>query len=292
MIAHPDQLRALSAVVEHGTFDAAAAALHLTPSAISQRIRALEQQVGKVLLLRSKPAVATEPGRAVLRLARQVALLEQETAVELGLEDPRGARIPLVVNADSLATWVLPALATVPGVSFEILVDDQDHTTAWLREGVAMAAITSDTSPVPGCRVTPLGVMRYRAMASPGFRDRWFPDGLDADSLSRAPMLNFNRKDSLQDRYLRRHDSQATLDPPCTHVPSSSEFVKAAELGLGWAMLPDIQTEEGLAAGRLVVLDDDGAVEVSLHWQQWAVGSSALDAVASALREAAGRVLR
>jgi len=292
VIAHPDQLRALSAVVEHGTFDAAAAALHLTPSAISQRIRALEQQVGKVLLLRSKPAVATEPGRAVLRLARQVALLEQETAVELGLEDPRGARIPLVVNADSLATWVLPALATVPGVSFEILVDDQDHTTAWLREGVAMAAITSDTSPVPGCRVTPLGVMRYRAMASPGFRDRWFPDGLDADSLSRAPMLNFNRKDSLQDRYLRRHDPQATLDPPCTHVPSSSEFVKAAELGLGWAMLPDIQTEEGLAAGRLVVLDDDGAVEVSLHWQQWAVGSSALDAMASALREAAGRVLR
>ncbi|MGO4453810.1 LysR family transcriptional regulator ArgP [Arthrobacter sp. RAF14] len=292
MIAHPDQLRALSAVVEHGTFDAAAAALHLTPSAISQRIRALEQQVGKVLLLRSKPAVATEPGRAVLRLARQVALLEQETAVELGLDDPRGARIPLVVNADSLATWVLPALATVPGVSFEILVDDQDHTTAWLREGVAMAAITSDTSPVPGCRVTPLGVMRYRAMASPGFRDRWFPDGLDADSLSRAPMLNFNRKDSLQDRYLRRHDPQATLDPPCTHVPSSSEFVRAAELGLGWAMLPDIQTEEGLAAGRLVVLDDDGAVEVSLHWQQWAVGSSALDAVASALREAAGRVLR
>lgn len=120
--------------MEHGTFDAAAAALHLTPSAISQRIRALEQQVGKVLLLRSKPAVATAPGRAVLRLARQIALLEQETAVELGLEDPHGARIPLVVNADSLATWVLPALATVPGVRFEILVDDQDHTTAWLRE--------------------------------------------------------------------------------------------------------------------------------------------------------------
>ncbi|MDQ0708750.1 LysR family transcriptional regulator (chromosome initiation inhibitor) [Arthrobacter woluwensis] len=292
MIAHPDQLRALSAVVEHGTFDAAASALHLTPSAISQRIRALEQQVGKVLLLRSKPAVATEPGRAVLRLARQIALLEQETAVELGLDDPQGARIPLVVNADSLATWVLPALATVPGVSFEILVDDQDHTTAWLREGVAMAAITSDTSPVAGCRVTPLGIMRYHAMASPDFRDRWFADGLTADSLARAPMLNFNRKDSLQDRFLALHSPETPLDPPCTHVPSSSEFVKATELGLGWAMLPDIQTDAGRAAGRLVVLDEANTVDVSLHWQQWAVGSAALDAVATALRGTADRVLR
>ncbi|WP_181282056.1 ArgP/LysG family DNA-binding transcriptional regulator [Arthrobacter woluwensis] len=292
MIAHPDQLRALSAVVEHGTFDAAAAALHLTPSAISQRIRALEQQVGKVLLLRSKPAVATAPGRAVLRLARQIALLEQETAVELGLEDPHGARIPLVVNADSLATWVLPALATVPGVRFEILVDDQDHTTAWLREGVAMAAITSDTSPVPGCRVTSLGVMRYHAMASPSFRDRWFPEGLTVDGLSRAPMLNFNRKDSLQERFLALHSPEKILDPPCTHVPSSSEFVKATELGLGWAMLPDIQTDEGREAGRLVVLDDVNTVDVSLHWQQWAVGSAALDSVAAALRETADVVLR
>lgn len=278
--------------MEHGTFDAAAMALHLTPSAISQRIRALEQQVGKVLLLRSKPAVATEPGRTVLRLARQIALLEQEAAVELGLDDPQGARIPLVVNADSLATWVLPALATVPGVSFEILVDDQDHTTAWLREGVAMAAITSDTSPVPGCRVSPLGVMRYRAMSSPTFRERWFPRGLDAEALGRAPMLNFNRKDSLQDRFLRIHGPRGGIDPPCTHVPSSSEFVKAAELGLGWAMLPDIQTEDAVKDGRLVILDEEHTVDVSLHWQQWAVGSPALGSVAAALRETAGQVLR
>ncbi|MEL4079673.1 MULTISPECIES: ArgP/LysG family DNA-binding transcriptional regulator [Arthrobacter] len=172
MIAHPEQLRALSAVVEHGTFDAAAAALHVTPSAVSQRIKALEQQLGMVLLLRTKPAAPTAPGRTVLRLARQIALLEQETSVELGLEASSGARVPLVVNADSLATWVLPALAQVHEVSFDLLVDDQDHTTSWLREGVAMAAITSDTSPVPGCRVTPLGVMRYHAMASPAFRDR------------------------------------------------------------------------------------------------------------------------
>ncbi|MFJ3959129.1 LysR family transcriptional regulator ArgP [Arthrobacter sp. NPDC090010] len=291
MIAHPDQLRALSAVVEHGTFDAAALALHVTPSAVSQRIRALEQQIGKVLLLRTKPAMPTPPGRAVLRLARQITLLEQETAVELGLEDPHGGRIPLVVNADSLATWVLPALASLDGQSFELLVDDQDHTTSWLREGVAMAAITSDTSPVPGCRVTPLGTMRYHAMASPGFARRWFPDGVDEASLSRAPMLNFNRKDSIQSRFLDHHLPQGSPQPPCTLIPSSAEFVKATELGIGWSMLPDIQTEDSITTGRLVVLDRTNPVDVSLHWQQWAVASKALGLVADALRTAASRRL-
>ncbi|GAB3580315.1 LysR family transcriptional regulator ArgP [Leifsonia lichenia] len=291
MDASTDQLRTLAAVVDHGTFDRAAAALHITPSAVSQRMRSLESQVGRVLVRRSKPIEPTEAGRVLLTLARQVALLESEAVDALG-GDEAGAvpRIPLVVNADSLATWVLPALAELGDIAFDIVLDDQEHTLDRLRDGTAMAAISSDREPVQGCTVTRLGAMRYRAAASPAFAARWLPDGWTAEAMAAAPMLVFDRKDALQDRYLAAHAPGA--HPPRHYVPASSEFVRAAELGLGWGMLPDLQTAAQLASGGLVVLDDADPVDVPLFWHQWSLQSSTLAAVASTLAAAAARALR
>jgi len=291
MDASTDQLRTLAAVIEHGTFDRAAEVLRITPSAVSQRMKGLEQQTGRVLVLRTKPIQPTPAGRILLRLARQVALLESEALEALG-SGGSAARpiIPLVVNADSLATWVLPALTTVSDVSFEITLDDQEHTLDRLRDGTAMAAITSDPDPVPGCLVRRLGSMRYRPAASPGFVERWLADGIDPVSLDRAPMLVFDRKDALQDRYL---DARAPgAHPPRHYVPASTEFVRAAVLGLGWGMLPDLQVEAHIGDGSLLALDDEGAIDVPLYWQQWSVESSTLAGVASALEKAAESSLR
>ena len=291
MDASTDQLRTLAAVVDNGTFDRAAAALHITPSAVSQRMRALESQTGRVLVRRSKPIEPTAAGRILLTLARQVALLESEAVDALGGDETGSLpRIPLVVNADSLATWVLPALAEVGDVAFDIVLDDQEHTLDRLRDGTAMAAISSDREPVQGCTVLPLGAMRYRAAASPAFVERWLPDGWTAEAMAEAPMLVFDRKDALQDRYLAAHAPGA--HPPRHYVPASSEFVRAAELGLGWGMLPDLQTAGQLAAGALVVLDDADPVDVPLSWHQWSLQSSTLAAVASTLAAAAARALR
>lgn len=292
MDASTEQLRTLAAVLEHGTFDRAASALHITPSAVSQRIKSLEEQSGRVLVRRSKPIQATEAGAVLVRLARQVALLEAEAATELEGEAALGVptAIPLVVNADSLATWVLPALATLPDAVFDITLDDQEHTIDRLRDGTAMAAIGSDPVPVQGCTVSPLGSMRYRAMASPGFVERWCPGGWTAEAAERAPMLVFDRKDALQDRYLERFAPGAR--PPRHYVPASTEFVRAAELGLGWGMLPDLQSDTAVADGRLEVLDADGAMDVALYWQQWSLQSAALDAVAAAIAAAAAATLR
>ncbi|MDP9027555.1 MAG: ArgP/LysG family DNA-binding transcriptional regulator, partial [Actinomycetota bacterium] len=191
-----EQLETLAAVVADGTFDAAARHLSVTPSAISQRIKALEQQLGRVVVVRSKPIRATESGAALLRLAQQLVVLEHETAGELGLgldaaaaeADGTGARggastmvVPLAVNADSMATWLLPALAEVAAqhpVSFDLHRDDQDYTAALLADGTVMAAVTSDSKPVAGCTVSPLGRMRYRPVATPEFAARWFPHGV------------------------------------------------------------------------------------------------------------------
>ena len=286
------QLRALNAAVSEGTFEAAARSLRVTPSAVSQRLKALETAAGRVLLVRSKPIRVTESGAVVLRMARQVELLVADTAVELGDERSPRATLPLAVNADSLATWVLPALAPLAGsIGFDLHREDEDHTSELLREGSVMAAVTTQARPVPGCRSVRLGVMRYRPMASPEFVARWFPAGLTPAALAVAPVLVFDRNDDIQHRYLRRRTGRS-LDPPVHHVPASSDFRSAIELGFGWGMLPDLQSRTPERDGTVVDLDTDGAIDVVLHWQQWQLRSGLLDRVAEAVVAAAREELR
>ena len=281
-----EQLETLAVVVAAGTFDAAAVRLSITPSAVSQRIKALEQQLGRVVVVRSKPIRATESGLALLRLAQQLAVLEQEAASQLGIAGPAASvSLPLAVNADSMATWLLPALAEVARehpLVFELHRDDQEYTAELLAAGTVMAAVTSDSHPVSGCTVTPLGRMLYRPVASPAFAARWFPDGPTAAALAVAPLVEFDRKDELQSRYLKALTRRA-LSPPRHFVPASADFATAIELGLGWGMLPDAQADPGRRSGTLVTLDASRSVSVPLYWQQWNLRSTALDAVAAAI---------
>jgi LysR family transcriptional regulator (chromosome initiation inhibitor) len=285
----PHQLQALTAAVAEGTFEAAARALHVTPSAISQRIRALETATGRVLLVRTKPVRATASGEVVLRLARQTALLAAETAAELG-ESDGPTTLTVAVSADALATWVLPALAPLAGeVCFHLLREDEAWTSELLRGGSAVAAITAEARPVPGCVVSPLGSMRYRPMASPAFAARWFPDGADADALARAPVVVFDRVDRLQHDWLRRR-AGPDADPPSHMVPSSADFAAAVRLGLGWGMVMELQLDDDPAL-PLVELVPGETVEVPLFWQQWRLRTSSLDRLAAAVTGAAREAL-
>jgi LysR family transcriptional regulator (chromosome initiation inhibitor) len=275
-----EQLRALSAAVATGTLDAAARELHVTPSAVSQRLRALETATGRVLLVRSKPVRATESGEAVLRLARQVELLVADCARELGA----GAVTPalgVAVNADSLATWVLPALAPLgDAIALHLRREDEANTTALLRAGAVVAAVTADPVAVAGCSVTALGAMRYRPMAAPGFAAQWFADGATADTLARAPVVVFDRDDPLQHAYLERAAPGAA--PPLHMVPSSADFVAAIGLGMGWGMVPDLQAWAP-GAPALTEIDPAGTADVALYWQQWRLRSASLDRLADAI---------
>lgn len=276
-----DLARTLAVVVEEGTLDAAARRLHVTPSAVSQRVRALEDQLGRVVLVRSKPVRTTEAGDAVVRLARQLTLLEHDALAAIGAEGGTTATVPLAVNADSLATWFLPPLARVAerrAVVFDLHRDDQDFTVRLLESGTVMAAVTSREAPVAGCRVRRLGILRYEAVATGAFARRWFPDGADAVALASAPLVDFDRRDDLQTRWLARRGI-AVADPPRHRVPASQDFATAVGLGLGWGLLPGFQSSAGLEAGDLVRLGDD-PVDVPLFWQQWNLTSPLLDEVA------------
>ncbi len=271
------QLRALRAAVDAGTLDGAARALHVTPSAVSQRLKALEQATGQVLLVRSRPVRVTEPGKAVLRLAREVDLLAADAARELSSRAGDRVVLPVAVNADSLATWLLPALAALgDSVLLDLRRADQDDTAALLRDGTVVAAVTAAARPVPGCTSTPLGVMRYRPAAVPGYVSRWFPDGPTAAALSRAPVVDFDREDALQRGWLRRR-TRGRADPPGHVVPSTEGFVRAVLAGLGWGMLSELQLADPGLRDSVVLLDDDAVVDVALHWQRWKVRSPSLE---------------
>ncbi|MBW6433254.1 LysR family transcriptional regulator ArgP [Actinoplanes hulinensis] len=267
------QLATFLAVVEEGSFEAAARVLHVTPSAVSQRIKALEQAVGQVLVRRAKPCTATTAGAALVRFAGQVALLERE-ALDQARDD---TRLSVVVNADSLDSWFLPVLQQVPGVLFELHTDDQEHTADLLRNGTAMAAVTADHQPVQGCRVERLGVMRYLAVAAPG---------LDTTDLNRTPLLAFNRKDRIQHRFLT-----ARYDPPVHYIPATASFNHALLLGLGWGMLYEQEARKHLAAGSLVEVRPGRHLDVPLYWQCWRLSSKSLDTLTAAVRTAAAQAL-
>ncbi|WP_329265149.1 LysR family transcriptional regulator ArgP [Streptomyces sp. NBC_01478] len=291
-----DQVRTLLAVVDEGTFDAAAGALHVTPSAISQRVKALEQRTGRVLLLRTKPVRTTESGQVVVRFARQLARLERDARAELGMSEAgEPTRVSVAVNADSLATWFLGALTRVPRdlrVCFELRREDEDHTAALLREGLVMAAVTSSPDAVPGCSVRALGLMRYLPVASPEFSETWLAGPL-RDALPEAPVVTFDRLDDFQDAFVRRlRRGQGGASAVRHLVPTSEGFVAAVAAGLGWGMVPEMQAAELLDAGRLVNFAPKRSVDVPLYWQQWKLDSPALAAVAGAVMGAAAEALR
>lgn len=280
----PAQLAALAAVHRRGAFDLAAADLGVTPSAISQRIKALEEATGTLLIRRGQPCEATATGLRLVRHHEEISLLHQSLAAELRLSSgPAVTRIAL--NADSLATWVMPALASVEGLLFDVVIDDQDHSQELLKRGEVVGAITSHPGPLQGCDTIPLGALRYLATCAPGFAARWFAK-VDAESMTRAPALRFNDKDRLQDSWAEAQTGRR-LALPCHRIASSQGFVDACLAGLGWGMNPVQLVRAHLAQGALVELIPGTGLDVPLYWQFNRLTAEALAPLTRALRQAA-----
>jgi LysR family transcriptional regulator (chromosome initiation inhibitor) len=281
-------LSALAAVIRTGSFERAAQHLNVTPSAISQRIKLLEERLGVVLVVRGQPCTSTEVGQRLCQHVEQVALLESSLHGSLpGLQsESRPVTLRIAVNADSLATWFIAAMAKTDGYLFDLVLDDQDHSAEWLRRGEVVAAVTAHDTPIQGCDCHPLGALRYVATASPDYCARWFADGFSELAAARAPCLIFNQKDRLQTEWLRQVFGP-NLHPPLHWLPSSQAFVDAALAGIGWGMNPEPLVINHLRAGRLVALRPDQPLDVPLVWQQSRIVSRVLgDVTRAVLREA------
>ena len=267
-------LAAIAAVAREGSFERAARVLHVTPSAVSQRVRLLEERIGAALIVRGQPCVPTEIGGRLCRHAALVSVLEAELRRELPMlpqepTDVLQANLRIAVNADSLATWFVDAMKDFGRENTTLLsltLDDEDQTAAWLRRGHVLAAVTSLRAPVQGCRSRRLGVLRYVATASPDFVRRWFNAGVTADALTQAPSLVFDRNDKLESHWARRQVGR-DVQLPAHRLPSARAFVDAALAGVGWALNPLALVESHLKSGTLVQLIADTPVDVPLHWQ-------------------------
>ncbi|WP_156760416.1 LysR family transcriptional regulator ArgP [Microbacterium karelineae] len=280
----PELAETVAAIVDEESFEQAARRLRISPSAVSQRLRALESQLGRVLLVRSRPVRPTEAGATVLRLARQYEVVGHEASVSLGLERGEAMHVPIAVNADSLATWLLPALEAVTRaheVTFELLREDEDRTATLLETGSALAAITSEGRPIGGCSVTALGATEYVAVATPAFIARWLPAGVSRDALAAAPLIDFDRSDDIQSDWLRAHGVDP-VGPPRHYVPASEDYAAAIRLGMGWGMLPPAQALPSIERGSLRALGAPDLTE-PLFWQQWNIDSPALAAIREAV---------
>ena len=280
----PLQLAALVAVFETGTFEAASGRLNVTQSAVSQRIKALEDRLGAPVLIRGQPCVPTEIGARLVRHAQDIALIERATLRDIGHAEGHPT-VRIALNADSLATWVLPALSAVDDVLFDIVIDDQDHSASWLRTGQVAAAITSRAEPVQGCDAHPLGSLPYLATASADFAADHFPDGLTEATVRLAPSLTFNAKDALQAQFVQREFGKR-VPLPVHRIASTEAFVSATRHGLGWGLNPTVLVEDLIASGELVLLSPEPFL-TPLYWQMSRLVAEPLQPLTQAIKAAA-----
>lgn len=291
-------LAAVAAVIQEGSFERAARLLNVTPSAISQRIKLLEERIGSVLIVRGQPCTATAAGNLICRHVERVGMLEsdlRESLPQLVPADALSDRLTLRigVNADSLGSWFLAAMsafATEGSALLDVMIEDEEHTIDALKNGQVLAAITSPAQAVQGCDVVDLGKLRYRAVASPDFMRRYFSSGVTADSVSGAPALRFNHKDQMQAQWIQARFGQDVQTP--THwLPATQAFVDATLVGIGWSMNPELLVQSHLRAGRLVELMPDSSVDVPLCWQHTRLKVPTLDRLTRAVTMAARAVL-
>jgi len=296
----PDALECLAAIVEEGGFERAAQRLSITQSAVSQRLRSLEAQVGTVLLVRSRPLKPTPAGQLLIKHAKMMRLLRadlehdlRELAPTLAHRARDEGRISVAINADSIASWALPAVTPLvrDGVPLEIIHDDQDFTHEWLREGQVMGCVTSLAQPLRGCRLEPLGRMAYVAVASPAFAASALQGRLMRHNFHRVPFVAFNRKDDLQRDFVCQTFGLTQVGLQQCHVPSSEGQVRAALDGWGVTVVPRLVAGPALAAGTLVDVAPDSHYTVPLYWHCWNLDSDVLARLTRALREAAARAL-
>jgi LysR family transcriptional regulator, chromosome initiation inhibitor len=299
------QLEALAAVIEHGGFGEAAKALSLTLAAVSLRIKSLEAALGQRLLVRGKQVRATPAGQALLGHARQVRLMEGDLLAGLqgGGKPARLQSLSVAVNADSLSSWFLPGVAPAlrsHGLLLDVVVDDQDHTHDALKSGDVTGCVTTLAKAMRGCVAEPLGVMRYRCMASPALMAHWGGSASGkagsqrlAHHLLASPAVIFNRKDALQDAFLEQHFGLRDALYPRHFVPAVDAFELAIELGMGWGMVPDLLLAARTGKPPLQEVLPGCTVDVQLYWQHWAREPAAAQRLTQAVMQAAqGQLLQ
>ncbi len=296
----PAALECLAAIVEEGGFERAAQRLNVTQSAVSQRLRALEAQVGSVLIVRSRPLKPTSAGQLLLKHTKQLRLLRadlerdlQELAPSAPGSTREDERISIAINADSIATWAMGALHDLvrQRLPLEIIADDQDFTQEWLRSGQVLGCVTTLKQALRGCKMVPLGAMHYVAVASAEFAAKHLPQGLTPHNFREVSFLSFNRKDDMAAEFVARAFGLKRVALNHLFVPSTEGQMRAVAAGWGVGVMPELLARGPIADGSLIDLVPGRSLPIQLYWHCWNLESELLDALTDALKATAARTL-
>ncbi|WP_413285212.1 LysR family transcriptional regulator ArgP [Vibrio sp. MA40-2] len=286
---------ALDAVISYRSFDKAAKVLSISQSAVSQRIKQLEQWASQPVLIREQPPKPTLTGQKLLGLYRRVSLLEQDLLPELMSEDVKVAvDVSIATNADSLATWLLPSLADLlksSQIAINFVVDDENRTLEKLRTGEVVGAISVDNRSIPGCTADYLGVTEYICVASPDFCQRFFANGVSPESLLAAPAVVFNQHDHMHEHFIQQYFSLSINNVTKHTVRSSEAFVKMTTLGVAYSLIPKLQIEQELKQGLLVNISPEFSIANKLYWHHWNLESGVLKNLSEAIIQHAKHTL-
>ena len=264
-------LAVLDAVASHGSFEKAAAALGISQSAVSQRIKALEDASGRLLIIRGQPAVPTGLGQRLITHHRHVKLMEASLDIDLG-NTVSMPELAIAVDDDSLATWFPATLAPLlapPRCQLDVRLADSDAALQMVRDGTVFGCVASDTgTDVHATSVTPLGTLRHVCVATPMFAGHWFGDGFSADAVQLAPAVVGQH--SLLARFLAE---QLDLHAPFPHhrLPVAAARRACIEDGLAYGLMPQRLAAQYLATDRLLDLAPGRTVDVPLHWHAWSL---------------------
>jgi LysR family transcriptional regulator (chromosome initiation inhibitor) len=273
-------LKALAMVLDEGGFEKAAVKLHLTQSAVSQRIKLLEEYVGQILLTRTTPPAATTAGLQFLSHYRKVKQLENDLPpTEKLAPEQLHKTLAIGVNADSLGTWfpdVVEKIIKEQNLILDIHVDDQDETQNFLRNGQVCGCISTNDKALQGCCIEKLGGVQYGIYCTPHFAATWFPHGIDLDAVATTPTIQFNRKDNFNEKFFRLLFRSIPNNPPTFYVPSTEIFVDFILRSLCYGVIPHHQSKSLSDAGKLVDLAPSCKITIDLYYHFWNLNSATM----------------
>jgi len=266
-------LQSLDAIIAEQSFDGASKRLNITQSAISQRIKQLEEQCTQPVLVRGTPLKVTDLGAKLLNHYQQVIQLETDLLVDINPEKSLApVTIAIALNADSIASWFIPAIADVlkiHNIELDLHVINESISHELIKDGKAFAAISDKPTGSPKTKVTPIGNIVYKLCAHPSFRDKHFPNGLNADSLSSAPGINYDHMDNMHYNYIEQHFGLTKGEYPCHRVRSAEGLLNLALNGVAYSLFPEPQIKQYLASGELIDIAPKLHLSQPLFWHSW-----------------------
>jgi LysR family transcriptional regulator, glycine cleavage system transcriptional activator len=257
-------LLTFSAVMEEGSFAAAARRLNLTPSAISHQMRALEHRLGLRLFLRDKRVVA--PTEEALTYAASIAesFARLATATNRLVSSGASRRLPIHCSPSFATLWLTPRLgqflAAHPAIDITLFAS---HEPARLGQDGILIDIQY-ARPVPEtCDALSLGEETVVPLASPAFAEAHRL--AQPDDIARVPLIHSLRSVVPWDQWSARHAPRTPLYPRGLQFDRAHLALAAAADGLGLVLESTLQAEGHLARGDLVMPFGRRGITVVAH---------------------------